>query len=78
MAIDNCVENVSDAFLNALVASTPKRRPRDNPRTPIPAVIQDEIGWKPDYEGSGRGPGTPLWEPRSTNLQRLLTRRLNE
>jgi hypothetical protein len=41
MAIDTCVENFSSAVLEALAASTPKRRPRANPRPPIPARIQD-------------------------------------
>ena len=39
-------ENVSGAVLKALAASTPKRRPRDVPRPPIPAGIQDEIRLK--------------------------------
>jgi hypothetical protein len=46
MAIDTCVENFSGAVLKALEASTPKRRPRDDPRPPIPAGIQDEIRLK--------------------------------
>ena len=43
MAIDTCVENFSGAVLKALAASNPKRRPRDDPRPPVPASIQDEI-----------------------------------
>jgi hypothetical protein len=43
MAIDTCVENFSGADLKVLAASTPKRRPRDDPRPPIPASVQDEI-----------------------------------
>jgi len=43
MAIDTCVENFSGAVLKALAAFTPKRRPRDDPRPPIPPGIQDEI-----------------------------------
>jgi len=43
MAIDKYVENFSGAVLKTLAASTPKRRPRDNPRPPIPAGIQEEI-----------------------------------
>jgi hypothetical protein len=39
MAIDTCVENFSGAVLKALAASTPKRRPRDDQRPPIPAGI---------------------------------------
>jgi hypothetical protein len=42
MAIDTCVENFA-AVLKNLAASTPKCRPRDDPRPPIPAGIQDEI-----------------------------------
>jgi hypothetical protein len=46
MAIDTCVENFSGAVLKALEACTPKPRPRDNSRPPIPAGIQDEIRLK--------------------------------
>jgi len=46
MAIDTCVENFAGAVLNALPASTPKCRPREDPRPPIQAGIQDEIGLK--------------------------------
>jgi len=46
MAIDICVGNFSGAVLKALAASTPKCRPRDDPRPPIPAGIQDEIRLK--------------------------------
>jgi hypothetical protein len=45
-AIDTCVENFSGAVLKALAASTPNCRPRDDPRHPIPAGIQDEIRLK--------------------------------
>jgi len=46
MAIDTCVEKFSDAVLKALAAYTPKCLPLDDPRPPIPAGIQDEIGLK--------------------------------
>jgi hypothetical protein len=46
MAIDTCVENFSGAVLKALAASTPNCRPRDDPRHPITAGIQDEIRLK--------------------------------
>jgi hypothetical protein len=46
MAIDTCVENFSGAVLQALETSTPKRRPRDDTRPPIPDGIQDEISLK--------------------------------
>jgi hypothetical protein len=40
MVIDTSVQNFSDAVLQALEACTPKRRPRDNPRSPLPVGIQ--------------------------------------
>ena len=43
MAIDTCVEIFSGALLKALAAFTPKRLPRDDPRLPKPAGIQNEI-----------------------------------
>jgi hypothetical protein len=43
MAIDTGVENFFDEVLKALAASTPQRRPLDDPRPPIPAGIQDEL-----------------------------------
>jgi hypothetical protein len=46
MAIDKCVENFSGAVLKALAVYTPKRRPREVRRPPIPAGIQDEIRLK--------------------------------
>ena len=46
MDIDTCVENFSGAILGALEASTPKRRPFEDPRPQIPAGIQDEIRLK--------------------------------
>jgi hypothetical protein len=46
VAIDTCVENPFGAVMQAVTASTPKSRPRDDPRSPIPARIQDEIRLK--------------------------------
>ena len=64
MAIDTCIENFSSAILKALAASSPKRRPLDNPRPPLPAGIQNEIHLKTQVRGhcggSDRSPGTPL------------------
>jgi hypothetical protein len=44
--IDTCVEKVSSAITEALAASAPRRRPRFDPRPPIPARIQDDIRLK--------------------------------
>jgi hypothetical protein len=43
MTMDTCVQNFSGAILKALAASIPTCRPRDDPRSPIPVGIQDEI-----------------------------------
>jgi hypothetical protein len=43
VAIDTCVENMFGAVMKALAASTPKSRPRDDPKSPIYASTQDEI-----------------------------------
>jgi hypothetical protein len=40
VAIHTCVRNFSGAVLKALAASTPKCRPRDDPRSPISAVFR--------------------------------------
>jgi hypothetical protein len=60
MAIDACVKELSSAISKALAESNPKCRPRDNPRPPILARIQDGIRLKPGYRGSGKSLGTPL------------------
>jgi len=60
MAIDTCIENFSGAVLKALEATTPKCRPRDDPRPSIPACIQEEIRVKTACGGSDRSLGTPL------------------
>ena len=46
VAIVMCVENLFGAVMKALAASTANSRPRDAPRSPIPATIQDEIRLK--------------------------------
>ena len=65
MAISTCVENFSGTVRKALAASTPERRPRNDPRPPIPAGIQDETRPKNRL----RRPGTLLWKPRSTDCR---------
>ena len=66
MAIDRCVENSSGFFLKALTALTPKNRPRDDPRPPIPAGIQDDVHLKTRLGVSARLPVTTIWKPMST------------
>jgi len=78
MAIDTCVENFSGAVLKALAASTPKCRPRDGPRPPIPAGIRDEIRLKNRLRRQWQITRDPALKAEVNRLQRSVTRRLNE
>jgi hypothetical protein len=78
MAIYTCVEYVSGAVLKALAASTPKRRPRDDLRAPIPAGIQDEIRLKNRLRRQWQFTKDPALKAEVNRLQRSVTRRLNE
>ena len=78
MAIDTCVENFSGAVLQALAASTPKCRPRDDPRPPIPAGIQDEIRLKNRLRRRWQVTRDPALKAEVNRLQRSVTRWLNE
>jgi len=78
VAIDTCVENFSGAVLQALAASTPKRRPRDDPRPPVPAGIQDEIRLNYRLRKQWQITRDPALKAEVNRLQRSVTRRLNE
>jgi len=78
MAIDTCVEKFSGAVLKALAASTPMCRPRDDPRPPIPAGIQDEIRLKKRLRRQWQITRDPALKAEVNRLQRSVTRRLNE
>jgi hypothetical protein len=45
-AIDKCLEELTSAIHEATAASAPRRRPRADPRPPLPASVQDEIRLK--------------------------------
>ena len=78
MAIDTCVENFSGTVLKALAASTPKHRPRDDPRPPLRAGIQHEIrlkNWLRRQRQITRG---PTLKAEVNCLQRSVTPRLKE
>jgi hypothetical protein len=45
-AIDKCIKELRSAIQEATAAYAPKRRPRPEPRPPLPASIQDEIRLK--------------------------------
>jgi hypothetical protein len=78
MARDTCVENFSGAVLKALVASTPKCRPRGDPRPPIPADIQDEIRLKNGLRKRWQVTRVPALRAEINRLQSSVTRRLNK
>ena len=78
MANDTCVENLSGAVLKALAASTPKCGPRDDPRLPGPAGIQDEIRLKDRLRRRWQVARDPALKAEVNRLQRSVTRRLNE
>ena len=78
MAIDMCVENFFGAVLKALATSTPKSRPRAEPRPPMPAGIQDEIRLKKRLRRQWRVTRDPTLRAEVNRLQRSMTSRLNE
>ena len=78
MAIDSCVENVYGAVLKALAASTPKCRPRDDPRPPIQAAIQEETRLKNRLRMQWQITRDPALKAEVNRLQRSVTQRLNE
>ena len=78
MAIDTCVENFSGTVLKALTASTPKRRPRDDPRPPIPANIEDEIRLKNRLRRQWQITRDPALKFEVNRLQRSVTRQVNK
>ena len=78
MAIDTFVQNFLGAVLKALAASTPKCRPLDDPRPPIPAGIQDEIRLKIRLRRQWQITMDPALKAEVNRLQSSVTRRLNE
>ena len=78
MAIDTCVENFSGAILQALAASTPKCRQRDDSRPSIPVGIQEEIRLKNRLRRRWQVTRDPALKVEVKRLQRSVTRRLNE
>jgi hypothetical protein len=78
MAIDICVENFTGPVLKALATSTPKRLPRDDPWSLVPAGIQDEIRLKNRLRRRWQLTRFPALKAEVIRLQRLVTRRLND
>jgi hypothetical protein len=78
MDIDVCFDNFSGAVLKALAASTPKCRPRTDPRPPIPAGIQNEIRLNNRLRRQWQVTRDPALKADVNRLQMSVTRRLNE
>jgi hypothetical protein len=78
MAIDTCVENFSGAVPQALAASTPKFRLRDEPRPPITVGIQDEIRLQHRLRRRWQVTRDPALKVEVNRLQQSVTQRLNE
>jgi len=78
IAIDTCVEKFSGSVLKALANWTPEFRPRDDPRPPIPAGIEDEITLMNRLRRQLHLTRGPVLRAESIRLQRSVTRRLNE
>jgi hypothetical protein len=76
--IDACVGSITSAISWALEVSTPKSRPRADPRTPIPARIQDEIRLKNRLRRQWQLTRDPALKTEVNPLQRSVTLQLQE
>jgi hypothetical protein len=76
--IDTCVEEMSSEILVALAASNPESRPRDDPRPPIPAFIQDATRLKNRLRRQWQITRDPALKADVNRLQRSVTQQLNE
>jgi len=65
-------------FIVSVAASTPKCRPRDDQRPPIPVGIQNEIRLKNWLRRRWHVSRDPALKAEVNRLQRSVTRRLNE
>ena len=78
IAFDTLVENFSGVVLEALAASTSKRRLRDDPRPLIPDGIQDEIRLSETVRRQWQIIRDLAPTVKVNRLQMSVTRRLNE
>jgi hypothetical protein len=77
-AIDKCREELTSAIQEATAASAPRRRPRVDPRPPLPASIQDEIRLKNRLRRQWQITRDPTLKVQINRLQRSMTYQLNE
>jgi hypothetical protein len=78
VAIDKCVEELSNATQEALAASAPRRLFRADPQPSLPAGIQEEIHLKKRLKRRWQVTRDPTLKARVKRLQRSVTHRLNE
>jgi hypothetical protein len=69
---------LTSAISGAFEVSTPKSRPRADPRPPIPALIQDEILQKNRLRSQWQLTGDPAIKAEVNRLQRSVTLQLQE
>jgi len=72
------VKELTSAISKALAGSTPKCRPRADPRPPLPAHIQDEIRLKTRLRRQWQITMSPALKAEINHLQRSVTTHLNE
>jgi hypothetical protein len=77
-AIDKCLEELTSAIHEATAASAPRRRPRADPRPPLPASIRDEIRLKTRLRRHWQITRDPALKVQINRLQRSVTWQLNE
>jgi hypothetical protein len=78
VAINACVKEFSTAISKALADSTPKCRPRHDPRPSLPACIQEEMFLKKRLWRQWQFTSNPTLKAEVNRLQRSVTNQLNE
>jgi hypothetical protein len=77
-AIDKCFQELTSAIQEATAATASRRRPRANPRPPLPASIQDEIHLKNRLRRQWQVTRDPALKAQINRLQRSVTYQLNK
>jgi hypothetical protein len=77
-AIDKCLEELTSAIHEATAVSAPRRRPRADPRSPLPASILDEIRLKNRLRRQWQITRDPALKAQNNRLQRSVTWQQND
>jgi hypothetical protein len=78
VVIDACLKELSSPVAKALKDSTPKFRPRADPRPPLPARIQDKICLKYRLTRQLQITRDPALKAEVNRLQRSVINQINE